>query len=425
MEQIADITSGIKRKTLWCSRNVKREKTTFRTMLTAIALTSSLFVGPPTAYAGDIYVRQAGVPFPDGSQSNPYQIVEQAIFKAKTSPGSTIWISAGKYYERFTAATPSILRSIGGSVFIGDVDYRASTTLDILTLNTCLFGTVVPLDPNWQDAERAVDIGNILGGLTPRPDVVGLQEVWDWLLFNGGIAPRSGYPHGGYGGDSNCHPLWVDIYNSGLGLLSSFGLTGFAQVCWDECYETQCFASKGYVRANLEKDGFSILVFNLHTQAYPTAEDKAVRNAQINQLVSDIRASRMTHPFSVVFVIGDFNIMGESDEYWQTLIGLLGFGGIGGKDAYANGPATYSKSNPLALYMADNWASDGNYPFPPDNQRLDYIFCIPSLTGFFGVVPTHVEVLPLRSRNLTEDGLTTNEKSDHWSVRGQFKLVLK
>jgi hypothetical protein len=175
----------------------------------------------------------------------------------------------------------------------------------------------------------------------------------------------------------------------------------------------------------MSKDGFRALVLNLHTQAYPTAQDVAVRKAQIGQLKTAMGSLRSSYPDRVVFVMGDFNIIGGSAaEYWQTLIRLLGFGGIGGKDAYPNGPATYSKSNPLAVYIAQ-WASGQNYPFPPDHQRLDYIFCLPSLDGSVGVLPTNVEVLPFRSRNLTQDGLTTNEKSDHWSVRGQFRLVRK
>jgi hypothetical protein len=74
--------------------------------------------------------------------------------------------------------------------------------------------------------------------------------------------------------------------------------------------------------------------------------------------------------------------------------------------------------------VADGWAGD-NYPFPPNHQRIDYIYYFPSLNGSIGINSESVEVFPFRGVYRTEDGLTTNEKSDHWSVRGRYKLVLK
>lgn len=243
-----------------------------------------------------VYVTKVGSPDPDGSPAKPYHVVEAGIARTLTSPASTVQIAAGKYYETFTTDTPSILQATSGTVTIGKLDYQASTTLEIITLNTHLAGDEVFM-PSWQDYQRADDIADFFGGANPRPDVVGFQEIWDEDLFFGGdgangIRPRSGYPYGDHG-DAEGPTL-----NSGAALMSDYPLANFVQVEWDDC----------------------------------------------------------------------------SDD--ETVSG-----------------------------------------------RLDYIFYFPSLDGSVEIIPTSVEVLPFTGRILTEDGLTTNQSSDHWGVHGQFKLI--
>ena len=48
------------------------------------------------------------------------------------------------------------------------------------------------------------------------------------------------------------------------------------------------------------------------------------------------------------------------------------------------------------------------------------------IDGSVEVIPTSVKVLPFIGRiPLTDDDLTTDQSSDHWSVYGQFKLVMR
>jgi endonuclease/exonuclease/phosphatase family metal-dependent hydrolase len=367
-------------------------------------------------------------------------MVEAGIVRAKSSSGSTVLIGPGKYYETFTVDVPCTLKATEGIVTIGKLDYQASTTLDIITLNTHLAGDQLGM-PSWKDKARAYDIAHFFGGSNPRPDVVGFQEIWDEDLFFGGdgaagILPMSGYPHGKHGWypclvmepvPSGCRGA-----NSGLAVMSKHLLADFAQHSFGVfCSGVDCLANKSWVQATIDKDGFRIGLFVLHTQADsdPLAVEK--RKWQIAMLTGAIHTYRESHPDHPVFALGDYNVFGEKTEYNTTLIPLIG-NVAGGRDADRNNPGfvidcefidcsgggclgqwTVSRCNDLAVHFDDETVSG----------RLDYIFYFPSRDGSVEVIPAEVRVLPFTGRDLTEDGLTTNESSDHWSVYGQFKLI--
>ncbi|MFQ5605191.1 MAG: endonuclease/exonuclease/phosphatase family protein [bacterium] len=394
----------------------------FRYHLNIIELTVPLLLGMSASAIAQnaIYVTKAGSPDPDGSQAKPYQMVEAGIVRTLTSPARTVEIAAGKYYETFTTDTPVVLTAAGGSAVIGKLGYQAATTLEIIILNTHLAGDEVFM-PSWQDYERADDIADFFGGPNPSPDVVGFQEIWDEDLFFGGdgangIRPRSGYPHGDHG------DIEGDILNSGLALMSKYPLVGFAQVEYEE--EAGTFepnAAKGWVQATIYKNGFAIGLFNTHTQADYSSSDLEARSAQIAQLRDAIANYRASHPDHVVFAMGDFNVYGEQSEYYNVLIPRMG-AQAGGRDSDRNSPGfdftgaqhtTYCDCNPLATYFDDEAVSG----------RLDYIFYLPSHAGSVEVIPTTVEVLPFIGRTLSEDGLTTNQSSDHWGLYGKYKLI--
>lgn len=169
-----------------------------------------------------------------------------------------------------------------------------------------------------------------------------------------------------------------------------------------------CLANKGWIQATIINDGFHIRLFNLHTQAeyYPSAV--TARAWQILLLSVQILVYRANHPDHVVFAVGDYNVYGETPEYNETLLPLVG-GFAGGRDADRNSPGfqfdesqwTYSDTNPLVNHF------DGG------SGRLDYIFYFPSLDGSVEVLPISVSVLPFRGPVVhTEDDMTKNESSD-------------
>ena len=415
-----DYEQSLKRKPIQYGRceSMKFMEINTLTALIAVALYVPLLFATGTAYAQDnIYITKAGSPAPTGSLSDPYQLVEAGIVRTLASPASTVQIAAGKYYETFTTDTPCILKATGGTVTIGKLDYQASTTLSIITLNTHLAGDQWFM-PSWQDYERADDIADFFGGPNPTPDVVGFQEIWDEDLFFGGddangIRPRSGYPYGDHGDEGT-------FANSGCALMSKFPLADFVQVEWDDCSGVDCWANKGWVQATIVKDGFSIGMFNLHADADADEDDVEARFSQMVQLKNAVNSYRAAHPSHVMFVMGDYNIYGETAEYDTTLIPHIGIG-TGGRDADRNAPGfvfnssewTVCDCNPLAMYFNDETASG----------RIDYIFYIPSLDDSVEVIPVSVKVLPFTGRTLTDDDLMTDQSSDHWSVYGQFKLV--
>lgn len=397
------------------------------TALILVLLMGTLLISAPAH--SDVYVSQAGSSNPDGSSSHPYQVVEQGIYKV--SSGGRVIMLPGTYSEAMVVSKPCELHALTTEVRIGGLDGNAGARFNILTLNCCLFGPlgIPPLDPYpydwypyWNDAERAEDIGNAVSWVEPWADVIGLQEVWHEYPYQS-ILSHSIYGYGLYG-SLVCAPDGDD-FNSGLALLSLYSPLGNPeQQCWDACYSAQCEASKGWLRASLHKSGFPITVFTLHTQAFNTEGDREARAAQIAEITQEVKAWREACPSDVVFVVGDFNVIGGSYEYRSALVGRLGFGGLGGKDTDADGAATYCHDNPLAVYIANNWAPYDPWP-DSGHLRLDYIFCFPSRNGSHGVIPVNVEVVPIRGRELSGDGLTTDEKSDHWAVRGEFKLVSK
>jgi endonuclease/exonuclease/phosphatase family metal-dependent hydrolase len=409
-----------------------------------------LVLYPNTAHATNIYVTKSGSPAPTGEQSAPFHVIEAAVVRAESEPGSRILIGPGKYYEDFTIETACVLHAMQGTAIIGKRDYGEATTLQLITLNTHLAGDEVFFPDKWADYQRADDIADFIKLMSEKPDVVGFQEIWDADLFKGGdgadgIRPRAGYPYGKHGERHG------DILNSGAALMSKYPLAGFKQVEFQEdggFFDPEKHAAKGWVRATIEKHGFSIGVFNTHTHA----ESNVVRSAQIYQLINAVNKYRVANPTHVVFMIGDFNVYGETHEYNDSLIPYIDL--AGGKDAARNSPGfkfdnsqwTHSETNPLATY------------FNPDAEggRLDYIFYISSLNEAVEVVPKVADVLPFRGRNhccievpfppfkicrvdmeqicvtnpLTSDEICLNafcttESSDHWAVYGQFKLIRK
>lgn len=395
-------------------------KLRFRLFFFPMAICASLMTSTAVGQ-GVIHVTKAGSPAPTGELSAPFQLVEAGIVKTLTTSATSVQIETGDYYETFTTDVPCTLTASGGPATIGTSNYQAATTLDITTLNTHLFGDVV--GPSWMDYERADDIADFFGDPNPWPDVVGFQEIWDEDLFFGGdgangILPRSGYPYGDHGDDTFGNPV-----NSGLALMSDFPLNNFVQVEWDEDSGIpEGLSAKGWIQATIEKDGFSIGVFTLHTNAGFCVGCIVARIYQLEQLRDGINAYRVAHPDHAVFAFGDYNVYGdESVEYWDTLIDRIG-NQAGGRDADRNAPGfvsgnfdtwTLCDCNPLAMYFDDDTVSG----------RLDYIFYFPSFDGTVEVVPLSADVVQFTGRMLSDDGLTTDQSSDHWSLHGHFRLV--
>lgn len=295
----------------------------------------------------------------------------------------------------------------------------AQTSIEIVSYNMRLFpGGALGL-PNCRDTERAIYHG--LNALGDSADVITMQEVWDGPLYSDNhfltIANLSVYPHRAHG--SRVDP--PALLDSGLGMLSRLPVSNVAQVRWAECNggSWDCASTKGFLRATINKQGFGVGIFTLHTQSGTIQSDVATREYQLSQLSAAVLAYRLINPTHVVIVTGDFNVAGETTEYNNMRFHL---GTHGGRDAAPNERCgdylhcTKCCDNDLTALFSN----------PCHNERLDYVVYYNSLDGSVRVQPTGYTwfrwFVPVGFPDVDCHGITTRHISDHDAIRVTLDL---
>ena len=385
-----------------------------------------------------IYVTKSGSPDPNGTIEKPYHSIESGLSQLQTSERKKLIIGPGNYYESLTISTPCLIEASNGEVIIGSDDFKETMEFDLLTLNTHLAGDET-FFPSWKDYHRADDIADYFNKSNFRPDIVAFQELWDKDLFYGGngangIRPRSGYLYGLHGEEE------MPMMNSGLAVMNNLKFTTFQQIEWeDQGGGFESTTAKGYIRVTMRKGKFPICIFNLHTIAGDDDDDIETRSKQLDQLIKAINHFRRNYPSYAIFVLGDLNIKGESNEYYNSLIKKMNK--VKGKDADRNSPGFVLDKN-----YKDQWTSDksnllGHWFGYPSNDRIDYIYYISSLDNSIEILPINTKVIPFRGRDYSIcvsriiDPIgaphcvfpfkykITNESSDHYAVYSKFKLI--
>jgi endonuclease/exonuclease/phosphatase family metal-dependent hydrolase len=389
----------------------------------------------------------------------PYPTIYAAAQKAADQRlagvgDGTLTLQAGTYPETMTLDTRLVFMSQGGVATIGDMG-QAQTTFDVITLNTHLYGAgiseaiidilltfdAVDAPLHWQESERPVRMGNSLAAYDA--DLVAVQEVWHSSSFDALYAGCAHvYPNRFYGGfiDGNgvppCIPIpgvgcWSPLLPSGLGVLSNHPM-----VCQQFVFDAESgaddffepFATKGWVFAEVQKDGFTIGVYNTHAIAGDAnvADNWQVRRAQLQQLATAIEQYRAVKPSNPVILVGDFNVVASSSsasEYKSTLQNLFGNSSLQMVDAaradYQNlalNAVTSDANNKLGVYFD---------PSGYASARLDYVLYSPeSFNKSTRLVLDEVQTVKHRGpTGLSEDGLTTSELTDHWGVHASFTVV--
>jgi endonuclease/exonuclease/phosphatase family metal-dependent hydrolase len=354
--------------------------------------------------------------WPDGRSQYPFHVLASGLWA--TPAGGTMTLGGGTYHEARTINQRVTLNSRNGAATIGTPVARR-TSLKVACYNTHLFGqNVIPGLPRWEDPERAAYMDDI--ARTERADVFCFQEVWDPNLYSLiAVSSVVDYPSGFYGGDRDAaNPL-----NSGLFTMSRHPLTNNQQVFYtEENGVFEALASKGYIRSTFVKDGFTITVFNTHTQSGDSESDQATRETQLNELAAGIVIERAFHPDRAIIVCGDFNVIGLSNEYIGSLQALLGtFGGM----------AEGAKNMPIAG-NSDSCTScannDLNVHFNPDtsNTRLDYIMYQGSGDGTVKIRPVDYAVrryqVPDGQATICGGGFCSRNLSDHYGIVMNFEL---
>lgn len=381
--------------------------------------------------------------------SAPWQSVLAAA-NALPNVGGTVAISPGLYRETIFLDHASELTAPSGDVTIGDLtgDIVATTTFNVLTWNTHLFGDLIRA-PTWQDYERAAHFGEYFGAARTITDLVSLCEVWDEGLFRGdvlaaGIRPLSGYPH--WADFTNIKEGWVHCFllltsrpaHSGLAMMCQWPLQSLDRVHYNECVGScvtddtpDCLSSKGFMGATVVKDGFAIRVYITHTQAGNDGGQIGVRQNQIVQLADRIRAYRAENPSHLVLVMGDFNVIGDpvtpGEPTGQYAFLREQFGALGGRDAVRHAPDGAIYQDPGRLNTLTSFNEMAVYFDKPNHerhdQRLDYIWFFPSPDGKVKAQVQDARRLILTGPTRTQDDFTSDEWSDHYPVRAEFKLL--
>jgi endonuclease/exonuclease/phosphatase family metal-dependent hydrolase len=366
------------------------------------------------------YVRPSPPVFtPNGDVATPWSTIGLGLWGSVSN--ERVVLNAGDYFEPgiINPPHPVILESTGGAARIA-VNNPQRTTLRVASYNTHLFGLdpIIGL-PRWQDQERAPHIGRVANA--ENADIFLFQEVWDPALYEtirGITLPV--YPSGFYGGNREGSSL----LNSGLYTVSKHPVFSVWQFYYgEEDGFFEAMASKGYIRTVINKDGFTIAVFNTHTQSGMSEGNLEARASQLAQLSVDVMGWRIANPSHVVVVAGDFNVVDFMPEYFLTMKTLMG-DALGAGDGGANMPVVDGPGSCTTCYE-----NDLRQYFDPDNLdnwRLDYMLYAGSLDGSVRVVPkSHVirkYQIPAGYSTICDDGICTRDLSDHYGVVMDLEL---
>lgn len=286
-----------------------------------------------------------------------------------------------------------------------------ATSLRVLTYNLKMLPGL--FGGGRADLARADAIADAL--LDRDDDVVGLQEVFDEDVRRR-LVDRLGarFPH-------HIEKSGDDWFNedSGLMLLSRrpfVAPTTFVEwSCKGPFWTSDRWADKGVQLARVALgNGLEAVVANLHLQAaYGSDSYRSVRDAQLGQLVRvlDRGLVHCHHPDALAaIVLGDFNVVGGSDEHADML-------------------ATLRSARDL---WAVTHPSDPGYTSDPDQntmvpagrpkKRLDYILALDAIPGGGPGGTTALASVEVSSIEVVRFAARGASLSDHDAVAAQLTV---
>lgn len=389
--------------------------TKFKELWLVIFLTwvGLLLITSLTVAQSVIYVNQTGAAAPTGTSAKPYHLIEAGVCKAEFN--QTILIRAGNYNERLLINRHVRLNASGGNVVIGRVANKPQTTLKVLTYNTHLFGDeALNRAPQFVDKRRARLFAKKIRN--EDAEVIGLTEVWDEelaaLLMR---SVRDAFPFSYY---SNEHHEYNDILNSGLLLLSRIPLSNEALYFYTVESGGDAWASKGFINATVEKDGFEFGIFLTHTQAWNGPDAVTAREKQLRQLRATISNYRLFHPNAEIIAMGDFNVIGglHLSYYNDKFLPIMDL-----KDAFVNAPCYHEKQDKFRYTYHQQNDLVQIFDPPGSNERLDYVLY--SHAQAFTLLPLKAVVKRYRvSHPINKNGKLSNDLSDHYGVWVEFAV---
>jgi len=276
------------------------------------------------------------------------------------------------------------------------------------------------IDNNWQYVQRSGDRNNfkvltyntwaLLPGIeskntgnrldtiadyTKGYDAVVFQEVFDPLLtaqFRAKV--KAEYPY------LTEIPFKLGkLLTGGSFIASKWPILDHDDDVYQACRKDGCLASKGMNYAKISKDGKVYNLFGTHTHAYTTADDIAVRFAQLNELKSFIDSKQIPSDEPVIMA-GDFNVdkihfPQEHQDFLATL---------NATEPLAMGEYPHSYAGPVNVYADEEYT-----------EYLDYV-----LYSNEHVAPVYSYNKLLVPRSIDKKHWGSWDLSDHFPVAAEF-----
>jgi endonuclease/exonuclease/phosphatase family metal-dependent hydrolase len=99
----------------------------------------------------------------------------------------------------------------------------------------------------------------------------------------------------------------INVFDSGVLVASRYPIVKTADFIYPSCSGTDCFADKGVIYAEIIKGGKSYHVTSTHAASFDTAEARALRQVQFQQIRSLVNNQNIPS-FDAVMFGGDFNV---------------------------------------------------------------------------------------------------------------------
>jgi endonuclease/exonuclease/phosphatase family metal-dependent hydrolase len=110
----------------------------------------------------------------------------------------------------------------------------------------------------------------------------------------------------------------VNVYNGGVVIVSRYPIGRTDYVVYPDCTGTDCFADKGFIYAEIIKQGQAYHVVNTHAASFDTDAARQMRQAQFRMMQQHIAARQIPAGDAVLYG-GDFNVnkLKFADDYQQ------------------------------------------------------------------------------------------------------------
>ena len=189
---------------------------------------------------------------------------------------------------------------------------------------------------------------------------------------------------------------FYQFLNSGVFVLSKFPIKTLAEVFYNECSNTDCFASKGFIFLEMTlPSGKKIQIGSTHLQAWDKPKNIKTRVSQLNQIKSTLEKFKISGVPQIL--AGDFNIDRNNSEI-QNLENILDL-------KISRLPTNLDFTNGFQVNCYHT-------PGKGDNPEwIDYILVKPNSSE------AHIRELHVKPIAASMDGEVCN-LSDHYALQG-------